>query len=73
MPSLVEEECETNGWARIYKMLISPFSNTFKKYIQAKLNEKKLQNIQFIQGKTFTDTYETEKEKCHFKGLLYYD
>eukprot|EP00347_Sterkiella_histriomuscorum_P008701 403344084 len=62
MPSLIEQETENNGWAKIYKMLISPFSNNFKKYIEAKLKEKRMQqneldsdNIQetkiFVQNK----------------------
>ena len=43
MPSLIEHEHENNGWAKIYKMLISPFSNNFKKYVEEKLREKRLQ------------------------------
>ena len=43
IPIAGDEDSSSKGWAKIYKLLISPFSNTFKNFIQVQLREKLLQ------------------------------
>jgi hypothetical protein len=45
MPVRNENDPEDEGWNRIYKMLISPFSNKFQKYIETQLKEKELRYL----------------------------
>ncbi|CDW72369.1 UNKNOWN [Stylonychia lemnae] len=74
MPSLIEQETESNSWAKIYKMLISPFSNNFKKYVEQKLKEKRLQEINEaspvgappVQTFTHQKTFIQNKPQYHF-------
>ena len=44
IPNAGDEDISNKGWAKIYKLLISPFSNTFKNFIQVQLREKMMQD-----------------------------